>query len=122
MGSPYLNPIASSNLSSRTNPGRSATYEAMATALLSEPPRRRFIDGIDNTENNRENLRDMLSKLRKDPMDDDLEKCDGEYFPCEFCGDPYPVEFIMRHQVVILEIFQVSFLYLTIIFYSCHVT
>ena len=84
--------------------------------------RRRFIDGIDNTENNRENLRDMLSKLRKDPMDDDLEKCDGEYFPCEFCGDPYPVEFIMRHQVVILEIFQVSFLYLTIIFYSCHVT
>lgn len=36
--SPYLNPIAS-NLSSTTNPGRSATYEAMATALLSEPPR-----------------------------------------------------------------------------------
>ena len=42
----------------------------------------------------------MLSKLRKDPMDDDLEKCDGAYFPCEFCGDPYPVEYIMRHQVV----------------------
>ena len=32
-------------------------------------------------------------------MDDDLEKCDGEYFPCEFCGDPYPVEYLMRHQV-----------------------
>lgn len=41
----------------------------------------------------------MLCQLRKDPMDEDLEKCDGEYFPCEFCGDPYPVEFIMRHQV-----------------------
>ena len=35
---PYLSPTASSNLSS-TNTGRSATYEAMATALLSEPPR-----------------------------------------------------------------------------------
>ena len=35
---PYLNPIAS-NLPSTTNPGRSATYDAMATALLSEPPR-----------------------------------------------------------------------------------
>lgn len=78
---------------------RSATYDAMATALLNEPPRRRFIEGLDNTENNRENLREMLKSLRKDAMDDDLEKCDGEYFPCEFCGDPYPVEYIMRHQV-----------------------
>lgn len=61
--------------------------------------RRRFVEGIDHTETHRENLRQMLCQLRKDPMDEDLEKCDGEYFPCEFCGDPYPVEFIMRHQV-----------------------
>ncbi len=47
----------------------------------------------------REKLREMLSGLRKDPFDDDLENNDGSFFPCEFCGDPYPVEFIMRHQV-----------------------
>merc|ERR1719411_1728674 len=71
-----------------------------------EPPmriliicRRRHIDGLNNTETNRETLREMLSKMRKDPMDEDLEKCDGEFFPCEFCGDPYPVEYIMRHQL-----------------------
>ena len=63
--------------------------------------RRRYIEGLDHTENNRENLRQMLQSLRKDPMDEDLENCDGAYFPCEFCGDPYPVEFIMRHQVSI---------------------
>ena len=61
--------------------------------------RRRFIEGIDHTESHRENLRQMLLHLRKDAMDEDLEKSDGDYFPCEFCGDPYPVEFIMRHQV-----------------------
>ena len=44
-------------------------------------------------------------------MDDDLEKCDGEYFPCEFCGDPYPVEYIMRHQVV--HTFFLKMIYLT---------
>ena len=48
----------------------------------------------------------MLSQMRKDPMDDDLEKCDGEYFPCEFCGDPYPVEYLMRHQVGKIEIME----------------
>ena len=48
----------------------------------------------------------MLQSLRKDPMDEDLEKCDGDYFPCEFCGDPYPVEFIMRHQVSIRHYYQ----------------
>ena len=47
----------------------------------------------------REKLREMLAELRKDPFDEDLEANDGSYFPCEFCGDPYPVEFIMRHQV-----------------------
>ena len=56
---------------------------------------------MDNTESHRENLRQMLCQLRKDPMDEDLEKSDGDYFPCEFCGDPYPVEYIMRHQVSI---------------------
>ena len=47
----------------------------------------------------RERLREMLSDLRKDPFDEDLENNDGSFFPCEFCGDPYPVEFLMRHQV-----------------------
>ena len=41
----------------------------------------------------------MLSKMRRDPFDDEVEKSDGEFFPCEFCGDPYPVEYLMRHQV-----------------------
>jgi hypothetical protein len=27
------------------------------------------------------------------------ENNDGSFFPCEFCGDPYPAEFLMRHQV-----------------------
>ncbi len=47
----------------------------------------------------REKLRTMLCNLRKDPFDEDLENNDGSFFPCEFCGDPYPSEFIMRHQV-----------------------
>lgn len=47
----------------------------------------------------RDKLREMLAGLRKDPFDEDLEANDGSFFPCEFCGDPYPVEFIMRHQV-----------------------
>lgn len=75
-------------------------YESIARSMMLEPPmRRRHIDGLNNTETNRETLREMLSKMRKDPMDEDLEKCDGEFFPCEFCGDPYPVEYIMRHQL-----------------------
>ncbi len=48
----------------------------------------------------REKLREMLSGLRRDPFDEELESNDGKFFPCEFCGDPYPVEFIMRHQVI----------------------
>ena len=55
---------------------------------------------FDNRE--REKLREMLSGLRKDPFDEDLENNDGSFFPCEFCGDPYPVEFIMRHQVILI--------------------
>ena len=55
--------------------------------------------GLDHTEAHREGLRQMLCRLRKDPMDEDLDQCDGDYFPCEFCGDPYPVEYIMRHQL-----------------------
>ncbi|TRY70142.1 hypothetical protein TCAL_10013 [Tigriopus californicus] len=47
----------------------------------------------------REKLREMLASLRKDPFDEDLENNDGSFFPCEFCGDPYPSEFIMRHQL-----------------------
>jgi hypothetical protein len=47
----------------------------------------------------REKLRKMLSSLRKDPFAEDLECNDGAFFPCEFCGDPYPVEYLMRHQV-----------------------
>ena len=49
--------------------------------------------------NKREALRQLLCDLRKDAMDDDLENNDGTFFPCEFCGDPYPVEYLMRHQV-----------------------
>ena len=52
-------------------------------------------------------LREMLSALRKDPFDDDLEDNDGSFFPCEFCGDPYPVEFLMRHQVQ--QLLNISF-------------
>lgn len=48
----------------------------------------------------REALREMLSELRKDAMDDDvMDDNSGAFFPCEFCGDPYPVEYIMRHQL-----------------------
>eukprot|EP00096_Caligus_rogercresseyi_P013507 TRINITY_DN6142_c0_g1_i1.p1 TRINITY_DN6142_c0_g1~~TRINITY_DN6142_c0_g1_i1.p1 ORF type:complete len:600 (-),score=128.41 TRINITY_DN6142_c0_g1_i1:100-1899(-) len=47
----------------------------------------------------REDLRQLLENMRKDPFDDDLENNDGSFFPCEFCGDPYPVEYLMRHQV-----------------------
>ena len=56
--------------------------------------------GYDNDQD-REGLRQMLSSLRRDPMDveDDPDNNDGTFFPCEFCGDPYPCEFLMRHQV-----------------------
>ena len=56
---------------------------------------------VDLNDADREGLRQMLSSLRKDPMEveDDPDNNDGSFFPCEFCGDPYPSEFIMRHQV-----------------------
>ena len=57
--------------------------------------------GLYENDQDREGLRQMLSGLRRDPMDveDDPDNNDGSFFPCEFCGDPYPSEFIMRHQV-----------------------
>ena len=57
--------------------------------------------GMYENDNDREGLRQMLSSLRRDPMDveDDPDNNDGSFFPCEFCGDPYPCEFLMRHQV-----------------------
>ena len=57
--------------------------------------------GLYENDADREGLRQMLSSLRKDPMEveDDPDNNDGSFFPCEFCGDPYPSEFIMRHQV-----------------------
>jgi len=62
------------------------------------PPRARTSPAANNGRE-RDMLREMLSGLRKDPFDDDLEANDGKFFPCEFCGDPYPSEFIMRHQL-----------------------
>merc|ERR1719479_852328 len=32
-------------------------------------------------------------------VEDDPDNNDGSFFPCEFCGDPYPCEFLMRHQI-----------------------
>ena len=57
--------------------------------------------GLYNNADDREGLRQMLSSLRRDPMDveDDPDNNDGTFFPCEFCGDPYPCEYLMRHQV-----------------------
>ena len=66
-----------------------------------EPPRRASSGQVNG--DNREALRQLLCDLRKDAMDDDLENNDGTFFPCEFCGDPYPVEYLMRHQVNILR-------------------
>ena len=63
-----------------------------------EPPRRTSNAQVNG--DNREALRQLLCDLRKDAMDDDLENNDGTFFPCEFCGDPYPVEYLMRHQVI----------------------
>ena len=59
------------------------------------------VPGMYENDSDREGLRQMLSSLRRDPMDveDDPDNNDGSFFPCEFCGDPYPVEFLMRHQV-----------------------
>ena len=72
------------------------------TPDLSSPPPRVLKNRVVNPERDaaeRDKLREMLSTLRKDPFDEDLEDNDGSFFPCEFCGDPYPVEFLMRHQV-----------------------
>ena len=59
------------------------------------------VAGMYENDSDREGLRQMLSSMRRDPMDveDDPDNNDGSFFPCEFCGDPYPCEFLMRHQV-----------------------
>lgn len=59
------------------------------------------VAGLYENDRDRENLRQSLAGLRKCPMDyaDDPDNNDGSFFPCEFCGDPYPCEFLMRHQV-----------------------
>jgi len=57
--------------------------------------------GMYENDDDREGLRQMLSSMRRDPMDveDDPDNNDGSFFPCEFCGDPYPCEYLMRHQM-----------------------
>ena len=59
------------------------------------------VAGMYENDQDREGLRQILNGLRRDPMDveDDPDNNDGSFFPCEFCGDPYPCEFLMRHQV-----------------------
>jgi len=57
--------------------------------------------GMYENDQDRERLRTMLSSLRRDPMEveNDPDNNDGSFFPCEFCGDPYPCEYLMRHQI-----------------------
>jgi len=57
--------------------------------------------GMYENDDDREQLRQMLSSMRRDPMDveEDPDNNDGSFFPCEFCGDPYPCEYLMRHQM-----------------------
>ncbi|XP_040579444.1 uncharacterized protein [Lepeophtheirus salmonis] len=64
-------------------------------------PQRKYsqVSNGNGDRDDREDLRQLLVNLRKDPFDDDLENNDGSFFPCEFCGDPYPVEYLMRHQL-----------------------
>jgi len=52
--------------------------------------------GMYDNDEDREGLRQMLSSMRRDPMEveDDPDNNDGSFFPCEFCGDPYPCEFL----------------------------
>merc|ERR1719414_1538205 len=87
-----------------TRPKNTPTFKATASSpdLNFPPPPRALKNRVVNPERDaaeRDKLREMLSSLRKDPFDEDLEDNDGSFFPCEFCGDPYPVEFLMRHQL-----------------------
>lgn len=68
---------------------------------VSKPKPQPVVAGMYENDRDREALRQALSGLRKCPMDleDDPNNNDGSYFPCEFCGDPYPSEFLMRHQM-----------------------
>ena len=67
----------------------------------SKPKKEPVVAGLYENDMDREQLRQALSGLRKCPMElaDDPDNNDGSFFPCEFCGDPYPCEFLMRHQV-----------------------
>ena len=79
---------------------REESRRQSSSLTKSQGPRYEAPGGYDNDQD-REGLRQMLSSLRRDPMDveDDPDNNDGTFFPCEFCGDPYPCEFLMRHQV-----------------------
>jgi len=67
----------------------------------SKPKKEPVVAGLYENDMDREQLRQALSGLRKCPMElaDDPDNNDGSFFPCEFCGDPYPCEFLMRHQM-----------------------
>ena len=105
--SPFDKPKNALNYEPRSTAYKRFDMQIRKTSLPESPideklpqnlkPKRKVSFTNDNEE--REKLREMLSGLRKDPFDEDLENNDGSFFPCEFCGDPYPVEFIMRHQL-----------------------
>ena len=90
----------SSYLKEESRREESRRQSASSSVTKSRGPRNEAPGGYDNDQD-REGLRQMLSSLRRDPMDveDDPDNNDGTFFPCEFCGDPYPCEFLMRHQV-----------------------
>jgi len=92
--SSYLREEARKEESRRDSLTRSASKSQIKTTKTQAP-------GMYDNDDDREGLRQMLSSMRRDPMDveDDPDNNDGSFFPCEFCGDPYPCEFLMRHQM-----------------------
>eukprot|EP00092_Neocalanus_flemingeri_P014217 GFUD01015337.1.p1 GENE.GFUD01015337.1~~GFUD01015337.1.p1 ORF type:complete len:1160 (-),score=218.81 GFUD01015337.1:340-3819(-) len=76
----------------------SLTKSSSKTEIKTAKP---LAPGMYDNDDDREGLRQMLSSMRRDPMEvaDDPDNNDGSFFPCEFCGDPYPCEFLMRHQM-----------------------
>ena len=107
--SPVCTPQASSSRTARkcstSEVSTVSKTKVKARSSSLSAPRNNYGQGVSrrngeiNGEANRDALRQLLCDLRKDAMDDDLENNDGTFFPCEFCGDPYPVEYLMRHQV-----------------------
>ena len=75
--------------------------ETRRSSTTTKPKPQPVVAGLYENDQDRESLRQALNGLRKCPMDyaDDPDNNDGSHFPCEFCGDPYPCEFLMRHQV-----------------------